>query len=250
MDLNADLGESFGTWTLGDDAALLAHVSSANVACGFHAGDPLVMRHTVRLAAAHGVVIGAHPGYRDLAGFGRRALDASPDEIAAETMYQLGALEAICRAEGTRVRYVKPHGALYNRAAVDVGAAAAIASAIAAVDPSLMLLALAGSALLDAGRAAGLRVAAEGFADRAYLPDGRLAPRTMPGALLADPDEVAARALALAKDGRVAAIDGTMLSIAVDSLCIHGDAPGAAALAAAVRHRLTSGGITVAPFVA
>ncbi len=250
MDLNADLGESFGAWTLGDDAALLRVVTSANVACGFHAGDATVMRATVRLAAARGVAIGAHPGYRDLAGFGRRELAATPHEIADEVIYQLGALQAVCTAEGTRVRYVKPHGALYNRAAADAATARAIAESVARVDPSLVLLALAGSALIEAGRAVGLQVAAEAFADRGYLADGRLAPRGMAGALLTDPAAVASRAFALATDGRIDSLDGTPLTILPDSICIHGDTPGATRLAAAVRDRLAGSGITLTPFAA
>jgi 5-oxoprolinase (ATP-hydrolysing) subunit A len=248
IDLNADLGESFGAWRAGDDEAVLAVVTSANVACGFHAGDPVVMQRTVAAAAECGVAIGAHPGYPDLMGFGRREMAASPDEVTAYVVYQVGALQAFCAAAGVRLRYVKAHGALYNRAGRDPAIAAALAEGVRLVDPGLALLALAGSEMVWAGEAAGLRVAAEAFVDRAYLATGELVPRTQPGATLHDVDVVAARAVRMAREGTVEAIDGTVLHVAPDSLCVHGDNPEAAAIVRAVRDRLRAEGIAVAPF--
>lgn len=247
IDLNADLGESYGRWTL-DDAALLDVVTSANVACGFHAGDPLTMRGTVALAAGRGVVIGAHPSYPDLIGFGRRELAASPEQIEADVLYQIGALQGVCAAAGTRVRFVKPHGALYNRAARDRVAADAIVAAVRAADPTLVVLALAGGELVRAAERAGLRAVAEAFVDRGYRADGTLVPRGDPGALLEDADAVAARALRMVRDGVVQAVDGTDVPVAPGSLCTHGDGPLALALARAVRRRLEGAGIRVAPF--
>ncbi|MDB4948912.1 MAG: hypothetical protein JWM27_1561 [Gemmatimonadetes bacterium] len=248
IDLNADLGEGFGAYRAGDDAGLLRVVTSANVACGFHAGDPLVMRRTVADAAAHGVAVGAHPGYPDLLGFGRRDLAASADEVTAYVVYQIGALSAFCAAAGTRLRYVKAHGALYNRAARDASVADAVAQGVHLADPSLVLLGLAGSELVRAGRAAGLRVAAEAFVDRAYLPSGDLVPRSEPGATLHDAAQVAARAVRMAREGTVEAIDGTVLHVSPDSLCAHGDNPDALAIVRAVREALEAAGIAVAPF--
>lgn len=247
IDLNADLGESYGRWTL-DDAALLDVVTSANVACGFHAGDPLTMRGTVALAAGRGVVIGAHPSYPDLIGFGRRELAASSEQIEADVLYQIGALQGVCAAAGTRVRFVKPHGALYNRAARDRVAADAIVAAVRAADPTLVVLALAGGELVRAAERAGLRAVAEAFVDRGYRADGTLVPRGDPGALLDDADAVAARALRMVRDGVVQAVDGTDVPVAPGSLCTHGDGPLALALARAVRRRLEGAGIRVAPF--
>jgi UPF0271 protein len=248
IDLNADLGEGFGRYRLAEDAELLSLVTSANVACGFHAGDPITMRETVAAAADRGVVIGAHPGYPDLLGFGRRELGATPAEITAYVIYQLGALNAVCRARGTRVRYVKPHGALYNRAAADRPAAAAIAAAVHQVDPELVLLGRAGSHLIAAARAAGLRTASEAFADRAYAPDGSLVPRSEPGAVVHDVEAVVARAVRMVREEQVATSAGTTISVRADSLCIHGDTPGAIALVRALRTRLADHGIAVAPF--
>lgn len=247
IDLNADMGEAFGRWRL-DDAALLDVVTSASIACGFHAGDPRVMRETVVAAAARGVAIGAHPSYPDLVGFGRRELAATPAEIEADVVYQVGALAGVCAAAGTRLRYVKPHGALYNRAARDAAAADAIARAVRGVDGSLVLLGLAGSELVRAGERAGLRVAREAFVDRAYRADGTLVPRSEPGAVLHDVASVAERALRMVADGAVEAIDGTALRIEPDSLCAHGDGPEALAIVRAVRERLERAGIRVAPF--
>jgi UPF0271 protein len=248
IDLNADLGEGFGAYRAGDDEGLLRVVTSANVACGFHAGDPLVMRRAVAQAAERGVVVGAHPGYPDLLGFGRRDLAASPEEVSAYVLYQVGALSAFCTAAGTRLRYVKPHGALYNRAARDPSTARAIAEGVRLADPSLVLLALAGSEMIRAGEAAGIRVAAEAFVDRAYLPTGELVPRSQPGATLHDVEEVSARAVRMAREGTVTAIDGSVLLVRPDSLCVHGDNPEAPAIVRAVRARLEAEGITVAPF--
>jgi UPF0271 protein len=248
IDLNADLGEGFGRWTIGGDETLLELVTSASVACGFHAGDPQVMLATARAAAALGVSVGAHPGYRDLVGFGRRDLSATPDQIHADVLYQVGALQACCRAAGTPLRYVKPHGALYNRAARDVAAADAVAAAVRDADPGLVLLGLAGSELVSAGHRAGLRVAAEAFIDRAYEADGTLAPRGLPGAVLTDPAVCAARAVRMVEERTVTARDGSELQVEADSLCAHGDGATAAALLRRVRDALTAAGIAIRPF--
>lgn len=242
IDLNSDLGESFGAYRLGDDAALMPFITSANVACGLHAGDPLVMQATVRLAAQHGVAIGAHPGYPDLQGFGRRAIDFSPEEIEALVLYQLGALAGFCQAEGAPLRHVKPHGALYNQAAKDPRLAEAIARAVRRFSPALALVGLAGSQLIEAGLRLGLPVAAEGFADRAYNPDGSLRARRLPGAVL-QPDEAVAQALRLVRQGVTIQNGGQAISLPVDTLCIHGDSPGAASIAQAVRQALAAAGI-------
>jgi 5-oxoprolinase (ATP-hydrolysing) subunit A len=249
IDLNADLGEGFGVWRLGDDEALLEVVTSANVACGFHAGDALTMRRVCAAAAERGVAVGAQVGYRDLAGFGRRRIDIDPDELTADVIYQLGALEACARAAGTAVRYVKPHGALYNTAVDDPGQAEAVASAVAAVDRTLHLLGLPDSALADAAHAVGLPFVPEAFADRAYLPNGRLVPRSEPGALIEDPYEVVARAAAFALHHRVTAIDGSVITVDARSLCVHGDTAGAVYLATEIRRTLVDAGATLAPFV-
>ena len=250
VDLNADLGESFGTWVLGDDEAMLEVVTSANVACGFHAGDPRTIRRTVALAAERGVVVGAQVGYRDLAGFGRRRIDMDPHDLTADVLYQLGALEAMCRVAGTRVAYVKPHGALYTTAAVDEPQARAVVDAVAAYDRTLPLLGLPGSVLLRVAEDHGLATVGEAFADRGYLPDGNLVPRSQPGALVVDPAEVAARVVRLAVSGEVVAVDGTVVPVAARSVCIHGDTPDAVALARAVRSALEVAGVDITPFVA
>ncbi|PJJ73877.1 UPF0271 protein [Sediminihabitans luteus] len=253
IDLNADLGEGFGRWALTDDDALLDVVTSANVACGFHAGDPATMRRVCERAAERGVAIGAQVSYRDLAGFGRRAMDVPADELAAEVAYQVGALDVFARAAGSRVAYVKPHGALYNRAVRDEEQAAAVVEGVrlastASGDP-LPVLGLPGSALHRAAAGAGFVTVAEAFADRAYRPDGTLVPRTEPGAVVHDPDEVVARSVAVATGGGVVAADGTTLTLAAGSLCVHGDTPGAAALAARVRAALDEAGVDVRSFV-
>jgi UPF0271 protein len=250
LDLNADLGEGFGVWRLGDDDALLQVVTSANVACGFHAGDPLIMRRVCELAAARGVAIGAQVSFRDLAGFGRRRMHVAPDELTADVLYQLGALDAFARAAGTRVRYVKPHGALYNAAADDPADAAALAAAVAAYDASLPVLGLPGSAMETAARGAGVPFVAEAFADRGYLPTGRLVPRDDAAALITDPDVVVQRAVRFATEGSVETVDGTVVPVRPQSLCLHGDTPNAVHLADAVRRALVSAGVVLRPFAA
>jgi UPF0271 protein len=249
IDLNADLGEGFGPWTLGDDAALLKVITSANVACGFHAGDPSIMRRVCEQAAAGGVAIGAQVGYRDLAGFGRRNMSIAPDDLTADVLYQLGALEAFTRAAGDRVRYLKPHGALYNTVIRDEAQARAIVAALLAYDESLPVLTLPGSALARLAHEAGVPVIAEAFADRGYLADGTLQPRGEPGAVLDDPAIIAARAVRMVQAGEVAATDGSTLAITAQSLCVHGDTPGAVAIAQAVRRALTDNGVVLASFV-
>lgn len=248
VDLNSDLGESFGAWSMGDDAALLRVVSSANVACGFHAGDPSTMLATCREAGANGVTVGAHVSYRDLAGFGRRTMDVPTGELRDEVVYQLAALSGIARVAGSAVRYVKPHGALYNRIVSDATQARAVVDAVLAFDPSLALLGLAGSEVERAAEEAGLRFVREAFVDRGYRPDGTLVPRTEPGALLEGEREIATRALRMVVDGTVTAHDGTDIPVRVDSLCVHGDTPGAVAMALAVREALTAAGVAVEPF--
>jgi UPF0271 protein len=248
IDLNADLGEGFGIWRLGDDEALLDAVTSANIACGFHAGDPATMARICAAAAARGVAIGAQVGYRDLIGFGRRRIEVAEDDLIADVLYQLGALDAFARAAGSSVRYVKPHGALYNTAAEDEMQARAVATAVAKFG-STPLLGLPGSVLADAAFAAGVPFCGEAFVDRAYTADGRLVPRSEPGAVHTDPDVVIDQALSLARLGTVTAIDGSLLSVRVVSLCVHGDTPGAATLARAVRDALVAAGTELAPFV-
>jgi UPF0271 protein len=249
MDLNSDVGESFGRWTLGDDTAMFRSVSSANVACGFHAGDPTVIRRTCREAVAAGVTIGAHVGYRDLAGFGRRFMDIDPIELADDVVYQIGALQALAAAEGGRVRYVKPHGGLYNAIVSHTAQARAVVDAVKSVDPELPILGLPGSEVLRLAEAAGLRGVSEAFADRAYNPDGTLVSRSLPGAVLEDPTQVAEHVLRMATDSAIRTVDGSILKINADSICVHGDSPGAVAMAAAVRAALSDAGITIASFV-
>lgn len=246
IDLNCDLGESYGAWRMGEDAALLALISSANIACGFHAGDPDIMRRTVALAAERGVAIGAHVSLPDLQGFGRREMAVSPDEAYAMTLYQIGALHAFAQAAGARLRHVKPHGALYNMAARDTRLAAAIAGAVRDFDPALRLVGLAGSALVDAGRAAGLPVAAEAFADRRYRADGSLQPRREADAVIADAGQAIAQALAIAREGRVQAVDGSTVELQADTLCVHGDGAHAVAFARGLRTALEAAGMAIA----
>jgi 5-oxoprolinase (ATP-hydrolysing) subunit A len=248
LDLNADVGESYGAWTLGDDAAVLDVVTSANVACGFHAGDPLTLRTTCRYAAERGVVVGAQVAYRDLVGFGRRFMDVPADELVADIIYQLGALSAVAQVEGTDVAYVKPHGALYNAVVHHEAQARALVDAVVAVDTSLPILGLPGSLVLELATEAGLRAVTEAFADRAYSADGRLVPRTEPGAVLHDPAEVAARVVRLVRDGVVTAVDGTDVEVHAESVCIHGDTPGAVAMARAVRAALEQSGVEIRAF--
>jgi 5-oxoprolinase (ATP-hydrolysing) subunit A len=248
VDLNSDLGEGYGRWALGDDAAMLEVVTSANVACGFHAGDPATIERTVGTAVEHGVAVGAQVSYPDLAGFGRREIDVAPGDLTADVLYQLGALEAFAKAAGSRVRYVKPHGALYNRIARDPVQAAAVVEAIRRYDPALPLLTLPGSAAMEAAWEAGVPTVAEGFADRAYTGEGRLVSRREPGAVLHDPERVAARAVVMATEGRVETIDGGQVEVEVRSLCVHGDTPGAVDLARAVRAALEEAGVALEAF--
>jgi 5-oxoprolinase (ATP-hydrolysing) subunit A len=247
IDLNCDAGEAFGPWPMGDDEALIPLVTSVSVACGAHAGDPVVMRRTIELAARHGVAVGAHPGYPDLQGFGRRPLAMRPAEVGLWVLAQIGALDGVARAVGVRLQHVKPHGALYNTAGDDAALAAAIAESVRTYDPNLVLVARAGSAQAAAGRAAGLRVAEEAFADRGYDAQGRLLPRGEAGALVSDPAAAAARAVALLREGGMRIGDGEWLALRPTTLCIHSDTPGAAAVAAAVRQALLDADIQLRP---
>lgn len=247
MDLNADLGESFGRWTLGDDERLVAYITSANVACGFHAGDFRVMEATVTLCSAAGVAVGAQPGYPDLIGFGRRPMPYEPDEVESLVRYQIGALEGFCRANGVEMQHVKPHGALYNQAASDAELAAAIARATATFSRSLALFGLATSEPMAAAAAdAGLRFVPEAFADRRYRADGSLQPRSEAGSLLTDPAAAAAQAVSIAKEGHVIAADGSVVALVAESICCHGDTPGAVEIAASVRDALQHARVPVA----
>ncbi len=245
IDLNSDLGESFGPWPMGADAALMDSISSANVACGFHAGDPGTMRVTVALAREKGVAVGAHPGFPDLVGFGRREIKASPAEVEDLVLYQVSALAGMAAAHGMKLQHVKAHGALYNMACRDRALAEAIARAVASFDRSLILFGLPNSELVRAGEAAGLAVAAEAFADRAYDPDGSLTSRSKPGSVIQDTQQVVARAIAMVRDRQVTAVDGSTVALHADTICLHGDTPGAAEHARAVRAGLEQAGITV-----
>ncbi len=249
VDLNSDLGEGFGIWRLGDDDALLDIVTSANVACGFHAGDPDILRRVCARAAERGVVIGAQVSYRDLAGFGRRSIDVPAASLTNDVLYQLGALDAFARVAGTRVKYVKPHGALYNRIVHDEEQAAAVVAAVRAYDSALPVLGLPGSAWLRLAEQAGLAVVGEAFADRGYTATATLVPRTEPEALVTDVDEVAQRVVRMVTAGVVTAVDGSDVAVAAGSVCVHGDSPGAVAMAAAVRDALSRAGVEIAPFV-
>jgi len=249
IDLNADLGESFGVWQLGDDETMLGIVTSANIACGFHAGDPARLLEVCRQCAERGVQIGAQVSYRDLAGFGRRFIDVTEDDLTAEIIYQIGALQALAAAAGTRVSYVKPHGALYNTIVSHPEQARAVAKAVHAVDPALPVLGLAGSAFFDHASELSLRTVPEAFADRAYQPDGTLVSRREPGAVLHDPDQIADRVLRMISDRTVTAIDGTDIGITVESVCVHGDSPGATDIAARVADRLRAEGVELESFL-
>jgi len=248
IDLNSDMGESFGAYRMGADEDLLTQVTSANVACSFHAGDPRTMDATVRLAATAGVVVGAHVSYPDLVGFGRRQLQVSGDELITDVLFQIGALDAFCRRHQTAVRYVKPHGALYNDLADDPDLAGALAEAVLAYDPGLAVLVLAGSPAVDTLRGRGVRVVREGFADRGYTAQGRLVPRRSPGAVITDPAVVADRGRRMAAGRPIEAADGSPLVMDVDSICVHGDTPGAVSLVQALRQSLASHDVEVAPF--
>ncbi|MDQ6874009.1 MAG: LamB/YcsF family protein [Actinomycetota bacterium] len=251
IDLNADLGEGFGVWTLGDDDGLLEVITSANVACGFHAGDPTIMRRVCGQAVERGVVIGAQVSYRDLAGFGRRAMDVAPDELVNDLIYQIAGLDGLARVAGDRVRYVKPHGALYNVAATSAEQAAAVVEAVRRYDPTLPLVGLAGSSeLLRQAEAAGLSAVPEAFADRAYTPEGGLVSRRLADAVLRNPAEVATRCVRMVRDGVVLAVDGTSVAVDARTICLHGDTPGAVDLAVQVRRALLEAGISLRPFAA
>ncbi|MHA7154753.1 LamB/YcsF family protein [Arthrobacter sp. TMN-50] len=249
IDLNSDVGESFGNWTMGDDAAIFRSVSSANVACGFHAGDPSTIAQTCRDAVAANVTIGAHVGYRDLAGFGRRFLDCSPSELADDVLYQLGALDAVSRAAGGTIKYVKPHGALYNTIVTHEVQAQAVVDAVKAFGCDLPLMLLPGSVALAKAENAGLRGVPEAFADRAYNPDGTLVSRREPGAVLHDEDQVAANMVRLATEGTIIARDGSTIKTSAESICLHGDTTGAVSMAAAVRRDLEAAGVGIRSFV-
>lgn len=248
VDLNSDIGESFGAYTMGMDSEVLRHVTSANIACGWHAGDPLVMAATVATAVREGVSLGAHPGFPDLMGFGRREMKITPEEAKAYMIYQIGALEAFARAAGARLHHVKAHGALYNMAAKDDQLAKAIADAVKAVNPGLVLMGLANSCLTKAGEEAGLQVAYEVFADRAYNPDGTLVARSHPGAMIEDADLAIQRVIRMVKEGKVETITGEDISIRADSICVHGDSPKALEFVKKIKKRLQEEGITVAVF--
>ena len=245
MDLNGDVGEASSDGPAGQDPALMPHITSANVACGFHAGDPGVMRATVALAREHGVAVGAHPGFPDPEGFGRRELTFSPSDVEDFVAYQVGALAAIAAAQGVRLQHVKPHGALFNMAVRDPALADAIARAAAVIDPTLILVGLPGSEIVAAGKRAGLRTAGEGFADRGYQPDGTLVPRQQQGAVIDDPDRVVPRTVRMVCDQTVEAIDGSCVPLSIDTVCVHGDTPGAADLAARIRAALGEAGVEV-----
>jgi len=248
IDLNSDLGESLGAWSMGDDAAMLQVVSSANVACGFHAGDPAGILTTLKAAAANGVTVGAHVSYPDLTGFGRRNMDVASADLIADVIYQIGAVKGLAAAAGVAVRYVKPHGALYNTIAHDARQGNDVITAMLEIDPSLILVALAGSPLITLARERGLRVVAEAFADRAYTPQGTLVSRREKGAVLHDPEAVAQRMLRLVEEGVVEAVDGSLTRVHADSICVHGDSPGAVDMAREVRRRLEQAGVAIQSF--
>jgi UPF0271 protein len=245
IDINSDMGESFGAYTIGHDAGLMTSITSANVAAGFHAGDPSVLRGTIRLAKLHGVAVGAHPGFPDLVGFGRRELHVTTQEAEDLVLYQIAAVAGVAAAEGVTLQHVKPHGALFNMAVRNAELAGAIAKAVALFDASLILFGLPGSEILEAGRAAGLRVAAEVFADRAYEPDGALASRRKAGSVIHDPEAVVARAIRMVKERTVVAIDGSIVPLEADTICVHGDTPGSDGLAAKIRAGLEAAGVIV-----
>lgn len=248
VDLNSDLGEGFGIWTLGDDDALLDVITSANVACGFHAGDPNIMRRVCDAAVRRGVAIGAQVSYRDLAGFGRRSIDVEPATLTNDVIYQIGALDGFARIAGSSVRYVKPHGALYNRIVHDEDQASAVVAAVVAYDPTLPVLGLPGSALLRLGEQAGLRIVTEAFADRGYTAQATLVPRSQLGALLHDPELVAQRMVQMLVSGRIQSVNGTDVAVAARSICVHGDTPGAVTMAVAVRKALAEAGVEIRAF--
>jgi UPF0271 protein len=249
IDLNCDMGESFGAYTMGMDADVMQYITSANIACGWHAGDPLVMGNTVKQAVSHGVAVGAHPGYPDLLGFGRRSMDCTADDIFHYIVYQIGAIQGFCRLHGTRLQHVKPHGALYLTAVENETVARAVAEAIVSIDPDLIYVALAGAKgerMRRIGQEVGLKVAYEAFPDRAYTPQGTLQSRRIPGAVITDPDEVTERALRMAKENRIIAIDGSIIAVEAQTLCVHGDTPTAVNLVARIRSAMEKDGIALA----
>ncbi|EPJ2812021.1 MULTISPECIES: LamB/YcsF family protein [Pseudomonas putida group] len=248
IDLNSDLGESFGPWAMGDDASMLDIVTSANIACGFHAGDPAGILSVLKEAVARGVTIGAHVGYRDLVGFGRRVMEPSSSELIGDVIYQIGALEGLAKAAGTSISYVKPHGALYNTIAKDRRQGADVIAAIKAVNPELTLLVLAGAPIVEQAREAGLRVVCEAFADRAYNSDGSLVNRRLPGAVLHDPAIITQRMLRLVREGVVEAVDGSMVHLQADSICVHGDNPSAVLTAKALREAFEANDVQLRSF--
>ena len=248
IDLNCDMGESYGTYTLGYDEAAMPYVTSINVACGFHASDPANMLKTVRRAKTHGVAIGAHPSFPDLVGFGRRLMALSPEEVDADVLYQIGSLEAICRAEGLKLQHVKVHGALYNAAAKDLALATAIAKAIKAVDPGLYMLCLGNSLMVEAAKAEGLPYVEEAFADRAYTAQGTLVPRKQEGSVIHDVQEVAQRVLQMVREGHIQSIDGQVVPITAQTVCVHGDTPGAVEMIKSIRGALDQAGVQTQAF--
>ncbi len=250
IDLNCDMGESFGDYCLGCDDEVISYITSANLACGFHASDPMVMDQTVRLCLEHGVAVGAHPGYPDLRGFGRRNLDSKPEEVRADVLYQVGALAGIARGRGLSLQHIKPHGAMYNTAAAHPPTAQAIAQAVANYDPKLILVTLAGpggEVFRSIATEMGLKVASEAFADRAYTGEGRLVPRGTPGAVIHDPEEVAARCVRMATEGVVESVDGTLVPLKADTICVHGDTPSAVELVKAVSAAMAENGVELRP---
>lgn len=247
VDLNCDLGESFGSYKIGLDEEVISYISSANVACGFHASDPLVMDHTVKLAKEAGVCVGAHPGFSDLVGFGRRNMNVSPKEAKAMVQYQIGALDSFCRAHGIKIQHVKPHGALYNMAGKDLKLAQAICEGIFEVNPELILLALSGSEMINAAQNIGLKVAREAFADRAYEEDGSLVARTKDGAMITDEELAIKRVIRMIKENKVTAITGRDISIKVDSICVHGDGAKALEFVKKIKSSLQKENIKIAP---
>jgi UPF0271 protein len=247
IDINCDMGESFGSYTIGEDEKIIEYITSANIACGFHAGDPMIMDKTVRLAKEHGVAVGAHPGYPDLQGYGRRNLETFPGEIRNYLLYQIGALEAFVKASGLILQHVKPHGALYNLAARDEKTAREVIKAVRIFNPELILVMLSGSPGAQMAAASGLRIAQEAFPDRAYLNDGRLAPRSMAGAVIHDVEQVKERVIRILKTGRLITIEGREISLKADTFCIHGDTPGAWKLAKSIREALKESGLEAAP---
>ncbi len=248
IDLNCDMGESFGAYTMGMDSEVMSYITSANIACGWHAGDPLVMGNTIKQAVNHGVAVGAHPGYPDLMGFGRRNMDCTPDDVFHYVVYQIGAIQAFCRLHDTRLQHVKPHGALYLTAVESDTIAQAVAEAIVRVDPNLTYVALAGAKgekMRRIGREVGLKVAYEAFPDRAYTPEGTLQSRRIPGSVITDPNEVADRALRMAKENQIIAVDGSVITVEAQTLCVHGDTPIAVELVARIRSALENDGVTL-----